>query len=250
MIKLGPLFTVLLGLAACGGPRPAALNLPPQSPALGSGEPTIRVADAALLGGAPAMALEVADGILSKNPADLSALLRKGEALYLLKRYDESEATLDRVLKISPANTAALLGLGRIGLARDPAKAAKLFSEVLASDRRNAVALNDLGIARDLLGQHSAAQLAYRTALAITPDMLAARVNLGVSLAVSGHEKEALEILRPLANAPDMIPRVRQDLATTLALAGEDGAARELLAKDLSSAQVSEAMSGVMRLRD
>ncbi len=250
MIKQGLLFAIALGLAACGGPRPAALNLPPQSPALSSGAPTIRVADAALLGGAPAMALEVSDEILSKNPADLPALLRKGEALYQLRRYDESEATLDRALKISPANAAALLGLGRIGLARDPAKAAKLFSEVLAGDRRNATALNDLGIARDLLGQHAAAQIAYRTALTITPDMLAARVNLGVSLAMSGHEQEALDVLRPLADAPDMNPRVRQDLATTLALAGEDRAARELLAKDLDAAQVSEAMSGVMRLRD
>lgn len=248
MIKQGSLVAVLLALTACGGSSKPALSLPPQTPALSNGEPTLRVADAALLGGAPAMALEVADGILSKNPNDVLAHLRKGDALYQLKRYDEAEASFTTALKISPSNTTALLGIGRIRLAQDPAVAAKLFSDVLAKDRANAVALNDLGIARDLLGQHPAAQTSYRAALALKPDMLAARVNLGVSLAVSGHEKEALEVLRPLASSQDMSPRVRQDLAATLALAGQDSAARQLLSKDLDPAEVSEAMVGLERL--
>lgn len=248
MVKLGSLFVVLLGVAACGGSNKPTLSLPPQTPALSNGEPTIRVADAALLGGAPAMALEVADGILSRNPNDLLARLRKGDALYQLKRYDEAEASFAGALKISPGNTAAMLGLGRIRLAQDPAAAAKLFSDVLAKDHGNAVALNDLGIARDLLGQHPGAQTSYRAALALKPDMLAARVNLGVSLAVSGHEKDALEVLRPLASTQDMSPRVRQDVAATLALAGQDSAARQLLSKDLDPAEVSEAISSLERL--
>jgi Flp pilus assembly protein TadD len=248
MITRTPAFALLFALAACGGASKPTLVLPPQTPALGSGEPTIRVADAALAGGAPAMALQVADGILAHKPSDVDALLRKGDALYQLKRYDESEANFIHVLKISAGNEEALLGLGRVKLAEDPAAAAKLFSDIVAKDRANAAAQNDLGIARDLLGEHAAAQTAYRAALALKPDMLAARVNLGVSLALSGQEKEALDVLRPLANTPDMIPRVRQDLAATLALAGQDAPARQLLSKDLDPTEVSEAMSGLARL--
>lgn len=248
IIVHGCLFAALLGNAACGGAHPSALNLPSPSPALSNGEPTIRVADAALLGGAPAMAVQVADGILARNPSDLPALLRKGEALYLLKRNDEAVAVFEQALAVNPGNARALLGLGRIRLAHDPAAAADLFSQVLAREPRNAAALNDLGIARDLLGQHSPAQAAYRAALAVSPDMMAARVNLGVSLAVSGHENEALDVLRPLAAAPEMTPRIRQDMAATLALAGQDEAARSLLAQDLNATEVAQAMSSFKEL--
>ncbi len=249
-IVRGTLFAALLGNAACGGAHPSALNLPTPSPALSSGEPTIRVADAALLGGAPAMAVQVADGILARNPRDLPALLRKGEALYLLKRNDEAMAVFEHALAVNPGNAGALLGLGRIRLAHDPAAAADLFSQVLGREPRNAAALNDLGIARDLLGQHSMAQAAYRTALAVSPDTMAARVNLGVSLAVSGHEKEALDVLRPLAAAPETTPRMRQDVAATLALAGEDDAARNLLSQDLNASEIAQAMSSFKKFHN
>ena len=48
------------------------------------------------------------------------------------------------------------------------------------------MALNDLGIARDLQGRHTDAQTAYRSALGVDPDMRAAQVNLALSLAMSG----------------------------------------------------------------
>ena len=51
------------------------------------------------------------------------------------------------------------------------------------------MALNDLGIARDLQGRHTDAQMAYRQALGISPEMSAAQVNLALSLAMGGQSQ-------------------------------------------------------------
>jgi Flp pilus assembly protein TadD len=241
---------LLVILTACSfGPRTPPLNVPPPAPPLSNATPSLRVADAALQNGAPLMALEVADQALARNGNDREALLRKGEALSMLKRNEEAEAVFTKVLALDPGNTRALIGIGRLRLSRDPSSAAESFLKALARDPRNATALNDLGIARDLLGEHDAAQDAYRKALAIAPDDLPARVNLGLSLAVSGHPKEALDTLRPVVSMPDLTPRMRQDLAAALALGGEDDAARALLAKDLDPERVAEAMTGLAVLR-
>jgi Flp pilus assembly protein TadD len=49
--------------------------------------------------------------------------------------------------------------------------------------------------------------------------------------------------------SPDTTSRIRQDLAAALALAGDNAAAQALLARDLSPAQVAEALSGYQQLR-
>lgn len=250
MRRICGLFPALLVLASCSfGPRTPPLNVPPPSPPLSNATPSLRVADAALQNGAPLMALEVADQALARNANDREALIRKGEALSMLKRNEEAEAVFTKVLALDPGNTRALLGIGRIRLGRDPSRAAEWFMKALAREPRNAAALNDLGIARDLLGEHEAAREAYRKALDIAPDNLAARINLGLSLAVSGHQKEALDMLRPVVSMPDLTPRMRQDLAAALALAGEDDAARRLMERDLDPQRVAEAMTGLALLR-
>ncbi len=241
---------LLLGLllTGCGG-APARLTLPPASPRLSTAQPSLRVADAALAGGAPAMALQVADGILARQPNDAAALLRQGDALYALQRGAEAADSYMHALAVAPHSAPALIGLARVRLGRDPAAAETLLQQALALDRRNPTALNDLGIARDLQGHHAAAQQAYQAALAEAPAMTAAEVNLGLSLALSGDPTRALQVLRPLAASPDTSSRIRQDLAAALALAGDSAAAEALLARDLSPAQVAEALSGYQQLR-
>jgi Flp pilus assembly protein TadD len=209
---------------------------------VGSGPPGLDVADTALKGGSPEIALQIASNVLAQNPGNGSALATKGEALTALGRPEEAAIAFSQVPPKDPASVSAQIGLGRIKLATDPVGAEAAFLGALSQDPRNGVALNDLGIARDLQGRHTDAQTAYRSALGVDPDMRAAQVNLALSLAMSGQSRDAVQLLRPLASKPDASPQVRHDMAAVLAMSGSKAEAEQILSKDLSPEQVKQAM--------
>ncbi len=243
---------------------------PPPAPPL-DGQLTLNVADSALKGDSPDIALKVTQSILAKDPSNAQAWQRQGDAYFALGKIADAETSYRKALAAQSANTnsgfglgslplignngstrdviaAVRLGLGRIELTRDPAAAEKRFAEVVAADPRNATALNNLGIARDLRGRHPEAQDAYRKALAIAPDDLAAKVNLGLSLALSGNSEQAVELLQPLARRPDSTPRIRQDYAVALAMGGHTEDAVKVLRMDMSAEQAAAAVRGYREL--
>ena len=219
----------LLLLASCAGNRDT--SFPTRSPGLD-------VADVALANGAPDTALHIAHQILATDPSNLPALIRAANAQAALGQRDQAARTFGQALAVAPNNNDAALGLGRLKLAIDPAAASAAFLRVTVRDPRNVAALIDLGIANDLLGRHDEAQQAYRRALDIEPDRVAASVNLGLSLALSKDPEQALRILRPIAFGSMTTPRIRQDLAVALALAGDDAEAASVLHKDIAPPQV------------
>ena len=119
---------------------------------VGSGPPGLDVADTALKGGSPEIALQIANNVLAQNPGNGSALATKGEALTALGHPEEAAIAFSQVPPKDPASVSAQIGLGRIKLASDPVAAEAAFLGALSQDPRNGVALNDLGIARDLQG--------------------------------------------------------------------------------------------------
>jgi Flp pilus assembly protein TadD len=221
-------------LAAC------ASQIPPR---LRDGMPGLEVARAAISGGTPDIALNISNGVLGKEPRNVPALLMQGDALSSLGRLDEAEASYANALAARPTSVEAKIGLGRLRLRSDPTQAQILFSSVVQQEPRNKLALNDLGIAYDLQGEHASAQGAYRQALSVDPTMRAAEVNLALSLALSGQPSEALKILRPLASHPEAARRVRQDLAVVLTLAGDKQEAARILGSDLTPAQIEGALA-------
>ena len=230
----GVTLVLLMLLAACS---------PRGSTGLGTGPPGLDLADTALRGGSPEIALEITNGILARNPDNEAALLTQGEALTALQRLDEAEVSFTRALAVNPTSVGGDIGLGRLRLGRDPVAAEQLFLEAIKHEPRNGVALNDLGIARDLQGRHTEAQEAYRQALGVAPDMTAAQVNLALSLAMSGQSKDAVQMLRPLANAPGASSQMRHDLAAVLTMGGDKAEAERILSKDLSANEVQQALS-------
>ena len=171
----------LVLLAACS---------PRGSTGVGSGPVGLDVADSALRGGSPELALQIATSVLARNPDNEAALLTQGEALTALGRLDQAGASFARALEINPTSVGGHIGLGRLLLPTNPAAAEAQFLDALSREPRNAVALNNLGIARDLQGRHTDAQAAYRQALGINSDMSAAQVNLALSLAMSGQSRD------------------------------------------------------------
>jgi Flp pilus assembly protein TadD len=205
--------------------------------------PGVDVADAALRGGSPQVALRIDDAILAKDPHNVAALLNRGAAETALQRTDAAAESYAAALRADPASVAARIGLGRLRLAVDPGSAETLFLEASQRDPRNAIALNDLGVARDLLGRHEDAQIAYRQAMGIDATMTGAQVNLALSLAMAGRAEDATPLLRPLASAPAAPRKLRHDLAAVLAMGGDRGGAQQILARDLSPDEVNQALS-------
>ena len=212
-----PVFT-LWSLAACSNNGAGTLSTAP---------PGLNVARAALDGGAPEVALRIATAAVAAKPDDLDALIVQADADAALDMRPEADTAYRRVLALKPDSVEARMGLGRLSLADNPAAAEAMFLDVLARDPRNAKALNDLGIARDLQGRHTDAQAAYRQALGIVPEMQAATTNLALSLALSRRAEDGGPTPAPLP------PRPRPSRATV----AERNSAPKPLVPDIPPAQ-------------
>ncbi len=244
----GPAGGLLLLMGACSAPQPKAVEVAPEVP-LAKWTPSLHLADAAASAGAPAIALQVSDQLLAKNPRDADAWVSRGDALVALGRGGEAVTSYASAVEIKPRDTKALVGLGRARLQQDPAGAEAMFARVLTLDPHDAAAASNLGVARDLQGHHAAAQEAYRIALGITPSSVAVQVNLGLSMALSGDAPGAVRLLQPLAIVPGATPRMRHDLALALALDGRRAEASTMLGADLPAEQVRGTLDGFEALR-
>jgi Flp pilus assembly protein TadD len=91
---------------------------------------------------------------------------------------------------------------------------------------------------RDLQGQFDEAQALYREALAAHPEDAAARSNLGLSLALAGQPREAVNVLLDVATRPSAPPQARQNLALAYGLMGNDEAAESVLSTEMERTAV------------
>jgi Flp pilus assembly protein TadD len=241
MKRSAPIFACLiLTLAAC---TPQQSGPQPQADASAAPD-TLNVADAAIAGGDPSMALSVSQSVLQTNPHDVDALIHEGDAYYALQRCTDAVAAYTLALGADPKSSEAETGLGRCLLKTDPKAAEAALTLAVQDDPGNAAALDDLGIARDLQGNFAGAVAPYQQALLAQPGSVAAEVNLGLSLALSGNGPEALQYLGPLATGPDATARIRENYAAALVASGRDDEARRVLNVDLPPDQVDSAMAG------
>jgi Flp pilus assembly protein TadD len=237
---------LILALAACAqqpGSQTAA-----NAPSGSVGPDTLNVADAAIAGGNPSMALSISQSILKDDPDNVDALVHEGDAYYALDRCLPAQAAYHLALKYNAKSSLAETGLGRCLLKTDPAAAEQAFDAAVAADPGNAAAWSDLGIARDLQGNFQGAVAPYQQSMLADPGSMATEVNLGLSLALSGHGPEALQYLGPLATGQNATPKIRQDYAAALIASGRDAEARQVLAVDLPPEQVQQAMDGFSTL--
>lgn len=237
-MRIGVIF-LALALTGCGH---AASEL-------SSTQPGVDVARAALRGGSPQEALQLASKVLTEAPGNEAALVVQGDALTELGQTDQARGSYDLALQRNPQSVGAEIGLGRLLLGSNPAAAEADFLQALRYEPRNTIALNDLGVARDLQGNHAGAQEAYRRALGINPDDSGAQVNLALSMAMSGSAEDAVRMLRPLAAKPDASRKLQHDLAAALTMAGDRAAAERILSADLSPAEVRQALDAYAAAR-
>ena len=232
---------VVLGLGLAGCAHPYSTPTASADPAAASTDPAtgvLNVADAAIAGNDPAMALQVSQSVLASDPHNIDALYHEAAAYYAVGRCEDAVAAYRLALKHDPRSSQAQTGIGRCLLRYDAPGAERAFMAAVQDDPGNAAALNDLGIARDLQGNYAGAMQPYQQALLVAPGAPATEVDLGMSLALSGNGAEALQYLGPLATGPEATPKIREDYAAALLASGRTDEARQVLAIDLPPDQV------------
>ena len=149
----------------------------------------------------------------STDGRNLPAALGLGNALLVVGHGLEATKAFERALAIQPASPEARYGYARAMLSINrPEVAADNLRAMVATSPNDIPALNALGVAQDLLGDHQAAVTTYRQALAVVPGAESVRNNLALSLAFQENYAEALDLLRPLAEGPGSTRRSRQIL--------------------------------------
>jgi cytochrome c-type biogenesis protein CcmH/NrfG len=104
------------------------------------GTDTMNVADAAIAGGNPGMALSVTQAALAGNPDDVEAMVHEGDAYYALGRCPSAIAAYQLALTRDPKVAAAQTGLGRCLLKTDPRGAELAFDAAVQDDPGDAAA--------------------------------------------------------------------------------------------------------------
>lgn len=240
------LLSVLALAALLGG---CAAGRPDATRALTPGDDQ-RLADAALSGGTPDMAIDLYKKVLQRNPDTPDALAGLGDAL--LQRNEPQQARLIylRLAELRPQEPRAALGLARIALQQQQwDEALARYRSVLVRDPDQPAANAGIGVVYDLQQRHALAQDAYRRALAHNPDDLALRNNLGLSLILSHQVRAGIDELLKIADVPSAPPQARQNLALGYGLLGNDVAAERILQADLPQDQVQNNLRYYRALR-
>jgi Flp pilus assembly protein TadD len=240
IFRLGALGTAM-AMAACNAGR-APLQITTNGPSL-------QAARDALTEGEAGSSLAIARGILTSQPRNVPALTQAGDAESALGDRLAAQISYKKALALSPRDVHARLGLGKLQIRDDLRGAEASFRAVLADAPHDALALNDLGYVLDLQERHAEAQASYRAALAVDPDRISTRVNLALSMALSGAPEQAEQMLRDLSASATASRRVRLDFAMAQVMAGHDKDAVQTLGTDLSPDEAASAVSGMAQLR-
>jgi Flp pilus assembly protein TadD len=242
-MRLSVSVVMVLALAGCGIQRAQRGN------EAAVDRSSLAAARAALNEGQAGTSLAIAHGILASQPDNVSALAEAGDAQAAMGDRLSAETSYKHALQLSPHDVRARLGMGKLMLRDDLPGAERAFRSILADAPHNPVVLNDLGYVLDLQERHGEAQNIYLEALASDPSRLSTRVNLALSLALSGQADRAEQMLRDLAQNAGANSKVRLDFALAQVIAGHDDDAQITMSADLSPEEARNALAGMAQLR-
>lgn len=203
----------------------------------------MRVADVTRAKGEYATAAGLYNRAHELAPQDTAPLLALGDTLRRMGAPAAAAEAYRSALVIEPRNLEALRGLGAVLVEMNrPEQAIGPLEQALDISKDHRL-YNALGVAYDMLGDHSAAQVYYREGLALAPNNLQIANNYGLSLALIGEHGAAIAMLERAAQDPAATARVRQNLALAYGLAGDREAAERIAARDLDDASVAHNLS-------
>jgi len=202
----------------------------------GEQDSLIRAGDRVQAAGDSSSAINVYKSALEKNPANkLPLYLKLGEAYMNAERLDDAKRVYEEALPIDE-NDEVKKQLGRLYLSTgQPDSAISIFEEIIMVHKDDIRALNGIGVAYDLKGDHQTAQSYYHKALQVNEENNDIKSNMGLSLAFEGRYEESLRLLRPIGEALGATSKQRHNLALVYALSGNHSKAQEIYAKDMEA---------------
>lgn len=235
--SVAPLLASLVALSSCSGAgRDSLANLPAKPATTGEQNAAllVRYCDKLRIERDLVAAASICRRALEYAPTDQVALMSLGRIFEALGAPREAAAPYRRVLALNPSHEAARYSLGKAYLMLGQYDLAEQQLQIaLNSDQDTARVYSLLGVIRDKMGRHMAAQEIYREGLLRHQGDIALRTNLGLSLVLTGRHPEGLELLREVAGNPAAGPASRQGLAFAYAVTGDMAAAEAMAIIDL-----------------
>lgn len=170
---------------------------------------------------------------LEFEPTNQVALLSLARIFEQRKAPREAGQAYRAILVLDPENVEARYGLGKTYVALEQYNLALEQLELALQGGGDPRIFNTLGVVNDQLGNHEAAQAAYRQGLSGEEGNIPLQTNLGLSLVLSGRHGEGLMVLRKAAADPAAGSGTRQALTFAYAIAGDMTAAEEMALIDL-----------------
>ena len=213
-------------------------------------EAVMRVATAAHAGGDLGNAVGLYRRAAVLQPLVAAPFVAAGNTLMEMGQVDEAMIAYRSALDRQPRDPEALRGLAKAYLKTSRPELAGGPLQIAYEDSPNDPKLLQLvGVTDDLLGQHREAQARYRRGLELAPADRGLRVNLALSLGLTGNYEEAISLLGPLATGPGSTPRERQTLALIYGLKGDRAAAERLGKLDVEQSAVVTNLEYYERLK-
>ena len=246
--KRGAVFSLLAAsvlLAGClnltsheAGPRALATD---QAGEANSASDLVARARAARSNGELETAVRLFRSALSSGGANSALRIELGETLTDAGDFDQAYEAINASLQEDDVavREAGYVAMGRLFFRlRRPSESAAFFDKALDINARNIRALIGRGVALDLTGRFDQAQASYLAALEISPGDPRAQNNLALSHAFAGNFARAVEIMYPMATAPNASKRLRQNLALIYGLMGNGELAASISRRDLDEETV------------
>ena len=232
------LLASLIGIAM-GSAAVARISLPGHPSAQKSEEAFLKAAQAASASGDVNSAVAYYRRAADLAPKDPTPLTELGAMMATTGALPGAVEAYTQALARAPGDWRLDLELGRLALRLDRPQDAIAHFDTVRREHPEAPALNGLGVAYDLLGDHARAQGAYEEGLKLSPDNPTLRNNLGLSEALAGSFPAAIATLSALATEPGASPRYRLNLALAYGLAGQDDKAAAAERRDLGEAEIA-----------
>ncbi len=190
----------------------------------------LRIAASALQSGDVQVARSLYKDLARSHPDVPAVWQGLGDSYFLAGEFEAAQATYAKAQEIAPTLLAPQLAQARVLVRlRQLDQARARFQEILAQDPDQPVALAGLGVVYDLSGQPELAQQTYRKGLTAHPGDEALRTNLGLSLALTGKPREAINVLLGNAGVAGSLPQRRDNLALAYGVMGREDAAEDIL---------------------
>jgi Flp pilus assembly protein TadD len=182
-----------------------------------------------------------------KSPLPPAAL---GDTLRQLKQYDDAEQVYREALERNPYSGMALQGYGILLIEQNqPDAAITALTPAVDENAADHRVFNVLGIAYDVLGDHTQAQNQYLAGLAINPESKSLRNNMALSLVLQERYDAAIEQVQRLLTGSEADEPYLHNLALVYGLAGRMENAAALLRQMLPEADVANNLAYYQNLR-